>query len=153
MYTGLYRVHCPVYICSPNQSKFQSTPPISLYTENILSTLFKTQIQYCSVHWSIQCRLSNLYHSRLKQQFKEVYQQSKNYCDFLVGMAKLSQRKLDFYASLINLHKMHFLTVKINNSCPIYQNVQRMNMNYIPECSKKNKLGFDPGALTKHVNL
>ena len=35
--------------------------PISLYTENILSTLLKSLTQYCSVHWSIQSTLSTLY--------------------------------------------------------------------------------------------
>ena len=34
---------------------------ISLCTENILSTLLKCLKQYRSVHWSIQCTLSNLY--------------------------------------------------------------------------------------------
>ena len=60
MYIGLYGVHSLVYFCSPIYTYSKVKPP-SLYTENMLSTLLKSLIQYYSVHWSIRSTLSSLY--------------------------------------------------------------------------------------------
>ena len=67
---------------------FEST--VSLYTENILSTLLNSLIQYCSVHWSMWIKLYSLdlfrnilivlYHSTLKDIFSTLLNSLIRYC-------------------------------------------------------------------------
>ena len=40
---------------------YSRSKPLSLYAENILSTMLERMIQHCGVHWSIRSTLSRLY--------------------------------------------------------------------------------------------
>ena len=61
VYNCLYRVHCPVYICSPNLYIFKSTPSPIIVHKNILCTLLEKLTNYYSVHWSMQSTLYSPY--------------------------------------------------------------------------------------------
>ena len=73
MYTDLYGIHCPVYICSPIIYIFWEYY-ITVHWQYLEYTVKISLIQFCNVHWSLWNTLPRLY------LFTQYPGQAQNWC-------------------------------------------------------------------------